>query len=173
MTERKRRPHYQERRAHADGWEIEHRMITMQFAGFAPTYWNEDGWRPVFNHPDFDNPNLEFHIVPDADGWLPWYGSEDGKGPLEGNPMVEAEFSDHQRLVGTQGNWTWGSGIKLYRPHQEPAEKPKVKMWQWIYRCGNEVPGITAHFYKDMATACKAVPSCDVIGPAPWTEIEI
>ena len=82
MTERKRRPHYQERRAHADGWEIEHRMITMQ-----------DGWRPVFNHPDFDNPNLEFHIVPDADGWLPWYGSEDGKGPLEGNPMVEAEFA--------------------------------------------------------------------------------
>ena len=71
MTKHK---HYYAIRAYADGWEIESKSSV--------------GWEHI-PRPFFDE-DREYRVVPDKDGWLPWYG---GKCPLDGTVMVTCHWS--------------------------------------------------------------------------------
>ncbi len=64
-------------------------------------------------------------------------------------------------------NWTWACQPCRYEIRDKP--KPKVKMWQWVYRTSDGDVYITARFHTDATCVAGAA----VIGPALWTEIEV
>lgn len=70
---RQQHKHYYCIRAYADGWNIESKSSV--------------GWEHI-PRPFFDE-DREYRVVPDEDGWLPWYG---GKCPLDGTVMVEVKY---------------------------------------------------------------------------------
>ncbi len=70
MTKHK---HYYAIRAYADGWKIE----LNSFVGWGPTS------SPVFYE------DREYRVIPDKDGWLPWYG---GECPVDGTAFVDVRY---------------------------------------------------------------------------------
>lgn len=101
----KRRPHYQERRAHADGWVIECRQEGMEAWSLVERPWFAE--------------SCEYRIIPDKDGWLPWYATEDSKCPVPPDTQVEIETSDDQDLGAVPaGSLSWhdcGAGCSIVR----------------------------------------------------------
>jgi hypothetical protein len=109
----KRREHYQERRAHADGWEVWELFGNKKFivSSFTP-----DG---------------VYEIEPDKDGWLPWYPTEGSACPVDGDQMVEVDhFEDKEvrRFKGKAGDTRWEKtsqfNITRYRLVEEEIIKP-------------------------------------------------
>jgi hypothetical protein len=161
MSDRKQHKHYQAIRAYADGWDIEVK------------HWGSDKWSSA-SGPYFEKRN-EYRIVPDEDGWIPWYGGD--KPPIDG--LVDLKFLDKNVSNGRQSEnleWAkrgWAGDIIAYRPHKEiKKETQKVKMWQWlIQHIDTGQVHITDTFYA------AAPPSLDedykVLSPALWSEIEV
>lgn len=72
MTKHK---HYYCIRAFADGWKIEYLASS------------DNKWYPS-EYPEFAK-NLAYRVVPDENGWLPWYG---GKCPVAAGTMVDVRY---------------------------------------------------------------------------------
>ncbi len=70
---REKHKHYYCIRAYADGWEIESKSSV--------------GWEHI-PRPFFDR-DREYRVVPDKDGWLPWYG---GECPVAAGTMVDVRY---------------------------------------------------------------------------------
>jgi hypothetical protein len=107
MTKHK---HYYAIRAYADGWTIELKEY--------------EHW-VVVTHPGFVE-NREHRVVPDENGWLPWYG---GECPVDPDTMVEVRVGycvGKSRKAGDY-NTTWGSNITAYRVIKEVDPYAKLK----------------------------------------------
>ncbi len=72
MTKHK---HYYAIRAFADGWKIEYKSTLANDWYLAQ--------KPIFNE------SKEYRVVPDEDGWLPWYG---GECPVAAGTMVDVRY---------------------------------------------------------------------------------
>ncbi len=108
MTKHK---HYYAIRAYADGWKIE--CISLDTKKWVSVE------RPIFNE------DVAYRVVPDENGWLPWYG---GKCPLDGTVMVEVKYrhdiageSDYAHLIHWGHLYTDGDVI-AYRVIEEKAD---------------------------------------------------
>ena len=166
----KKRPHYQAIRAFADGWTIQCRD---------PHSKNPKRWRADFN--DFDV-SYNFRIVPDKDGWIPFYAHEESECPVDGEVVVVVEWVDDWvvKTKKTKANEIEWDDIDnpITRYHMAArtiVEEPKTKMWQWVIQEKNNLlPKLTDYFYKDEDISSVATgENWKVIQKADWTEIEI
>ncbi len=112
MTKHK---HYYAIRAYADGWKIE--CISLDTKKWVSVE------RPIFNE------DVAYRVVPDENGWLPWYG---GKCPLDGTVMVEVKYrhdiageSDYAHLIRWGHLYTAGDVI-AYRVTRDKPKKMKL-----------------------------------------------
>ena len=135
----KKHKHYQQMRAMADGWEVK----VQRGNGF---------W--ALSSYVVSDESLKYRIVPDKDGWIPWYRQEGARPNLPEGQKVEWEATDG--LVGASGvgtlNWNGSTPVARYRLIAEP--KKKVKMWQWLMKNsgGYYVP---AAYYPDEVKSVK------------------
>ena len=93
MTKHK---HYYAIRAYADGWKIEYK-----------NYLNT--WCLALN-PVFEG-NREYRVVPDENGWLPWYG---GECPINPNVMVAVKYQGGGTCTQTAGKLHWRNDSSIY-----------------------------------------------------------
>ena len=94
--------HYQAIRAYADGWEIE---------------WEREGnWFSTgyITAPAFQD-HKKYRIVPDKDGWLPFYAHEESECPVDKNLLVEGEYPDGEVVVGGAGKFDWTDRDSIIR----------------------------------------------------------
>ena len=135
----KKHKHYQQMRAMADGWEVKEQ-------------WGNGFW--ALSSYITSDESLKYRIVPDKDGWIPWYRQEGARPNLPEDQEVEWEATDG--LVGASGvgtlNWNGSTPVARYRLIAEP--KKKVKMWQWLMKNsgGYYVP---AAYYPDEVKSVK------------------
>jgi len=135
----KKHKHYQQMRAMADGWEVKEQ-------------WGNGFW--ALSSYVISDESLKYRIVPDKDGWIPWYRQEGARPNLPEGQKVEWEATDG--LVGASGvgtlNWNGSTPVARYRLIAEP--KKKVKMWQWLMKNsgGYYVP---AAYYPDEVKSVK------------------
>jgi hypothetical protein len=135
----KKHKHYQEMRAMADGWEVKEQ-------------WGNGFW--ALSSYITSDESLKYRIVPDKDGWIPWYRQEGARPNLPEGQKVEWEATDG--LVSASGvgtlNWNGSTPVARYRLIAEP--KNKVKMWQWLMKNsgGYYVP---AAYYPDEVKSVK------------------
>ena len=89
-------------RAHADGWAIE--------------YKNSSGEWLKASGPSFSL-GVGFRVIPDEDGWIPWYAHEDAKCPVDDNTLIEVILGNpvYGKRPAFQYNWTEDSIITKYR----------------------------------------------------------
>ena len=126
-------------RAMADGWEVKEQ-------------WGNGFW--ALSSYITSDESLKYRIVPDKDGWIPWYRQEGARPNLPEGQKVEWEATDG--LVGASGvgtlNWNGSTPVARYRLIAEP--KNKVKMWQWLMKNsgGYYVP---AAYYPDEVKSVK------------------
>ena len=126
-------------RAMADGWEVKEQ-------------WGNGFW--ALSSYITSDESLKYRIVPDKDGWIPWYRQEGARPNLPEGQKVEWEATDG--LVGASGvgtlNWNGSTPVARYRLIAEP--KKKVKMWQWLMKNsgGYYVP---AAYYPDEVKSVK------------------
>lgn len=153
--------HYQTIRAYADGWKLEYLAKTT----------NE--WKAIVD-PTFLQ-NYEYRIVPDEDGWIPWYG---GECPVQAGVRVQIKFANGTGESGAGSRLWWdhrGSegDIYEYRIIEETPAPKKVKMWQWILaHKTTKAPYLTDHFFLTGEAAVSASGGF-IIQRADWTEIEV
>jgi hypothetical protein len=150
--------HYQAIRAFADGWKIEKQSQLNNWYGIALPLFSNDG---------------NFRIVPDEDGWLPWYG---GECPVSHDTEVEVKLYKGYDS-GYANSLYWGSALednpiiyyRVIKQEENPTTK-KVKLWQWVMKT-DEGYVLTDGFY---ASKEHTMSYClKVIQPALWTEIEV
>lgn len=96
--------HYYCIRAFADGWKVEYK-----------NYLNT--WCLALN-PVFEG-NREYRVVPDENGWLPWYG---GECPVDPGMVVETRVGYCVGKSRKAGDYIWGSSITAYRVIEEKAD---------------------------------------------------
>lgn len=149
--------HYQTIRAYADGWKLEYLAKTT----------NE--WKAIVD-PTFLQ-NYEYRIVPDENGWLPWYGGDD----ISSYPVM-VKFRDGGLLLARNPqDIAWNDiNIIAYRVTEEakPQPKKKVKMWQWVYKRPHQAQ-LTSCFYPTLEAASEGCGGATIIQRADWTEIEV
>lgn len=109
-------------RAFGDGWKIEYKL--------------GDSWRPAPG-PLFGE-LTEYRVVPDENGWLPWYG---GECPVDPGTVVETRVGYCVGKSREAGDYVWGSSITAYRVIEEKADpyaelKAAVKDPTKQIRCG-------------------------------------
>ena len=116
MTQQ-RHKHYQCIRAFADGWKIEYKSQRI-----------DEHWVAALN-PSFHK-EYEYRIVPDAEGWLPWYATEDSVCPVDGDVIVQYKIGDSFGSATTARILDWNergvSTITRYRivkEHKTPRAK--------------------------------------------------
>jgi hypothetical protein len=89
----KRREHYQERRAHADGWEVWELFGNKKFivSSFTP-----DG---------------VYEIEPDKDGWIPFYATEDSVCPVDDGQKISIDnnYPEHIINIDEAGSRVWSN----------------------------------------------------------------
>lgn len=153
--------HYQELRAFADGWKVE----------FAyPDYPND--WYQTFS-PDFVQ-SLLFRIVPDTEGWLPWYGGYEA--PIEG--PVDVVFWNGAKDLGGCKNWRWEHGndvddIIKYRPHKEKEEeKPAEPVYEylWVVKSASGCNFISTFFSTTIEEAKQEWRQNEIIDRCEWSK---
>jgi hypothetical protein len=115
-TPKQRHKHYQCIMALANGWRVE----CLQVDG----KWLKIIW------PNF-SVDCEYRIVPDENGWLPWYATEDSVCPVDGNVTVDYRTTNSlhitMHLEARELNWSAGTTLNHYRPHQERKLVKTVK----------------------------------------------
>ncbi len=102
---RQQHKHYYAIRAYADGWKIEYLASS------------NNKWYPS-EYPEFAK-NLAYRVVPDEDGWLPWYG---GECPVDPGTVVETRVGYCVGKSRKAGDYIWGSSITAYRVIEEKAD---------------------------------------------------
>lgn len=85
-------PHYQILRALADSYEIE---------WYDPLH---KAWQANTNH--FFSPSTEFRIVPDAEGWVPYY-CEEGSRPINASTVVEVRCREGSGDIRKACKFNW------------------------------------------------------------------
>lgn len=108
---RQQHKHYYCIRAFGDGWKIE--------------YLDDFGNWIAANYPAFDRCR-EYRVVPDENGWLPWYG---GDRPVDPDTMVEIRFYNCiARGRGKVSEYDWDSNqIIAYRILKEVDPYAELK----------------------------------------------
>jgi len=110
----KKRKYYQERRAYADGWDVE--------------VLKDGKWVIVF-YPSF-LPDIQYRIVPDSEGFLPFYPHSAALCPVDVDAECKYE-TDSPSWMASDNDECWEHGIRpfLYRPVQQKQErKEKCKI---------------------------------------------
>jgi hypothetical protein len=102
---RQQHKHYYCIRAYADGWKIEYLASS------------NNKWYPS-EYPEFAK-NLAYRVVPDENGWLPWYG---GECPVDPGTVVETRVGYCVGKSRKAGDYIWGSSITAYRVIEEKAD---------------------------------------------------
>ena len=102
---REKHKHYYCIRAYADGWKIEYLASS------------NNKWYPS-EYPEFAK-NLAYRVVPDENGWLPWYG---GECPVDPGTVVETRVGYCVGKSRKAGDYIWGSSITAYRVIEEKAD---------------------------------------------------
>ena len=102
---RQQHKHYYCIRAFADGWKIEYLASS------------NNKWYPS-EYPEFAK-NLAYRVVPDENGWLPWYG---GECPVDPGTVVETRVGYCVGKSRKAGDYVWGSSITAYRVIEEKAD---------------------------------------------------
>ena len=151
----KRHKHYQAIRAFADGWGIE--------------YQNGNGEWINAKYPTFDE-DCKYRVVPDENGWLPWYGGDEAPVPAE--QVVDVKYIGDSPMFKEElaGNARWNKCF-LYRI---VPKRKKVKMWQWVVRDSEGGPTRLTARYTDVASMQLAqIHDVIVEARADWTEIEV
>jgi hypothetical protein len=114
---RQQHKHYSCIRAFADGWEIIQYMPIQK------------KWITVAN-PNF-SPEFMFHVVPDENGWLPWYG---GECPVAAGTVVEVIYKGGPTIIMVQAHFIrWGHADKIrdiiaYRVIKEAETDPYAEL---------------------------------------------
>jgi len=111
----KKREHYQEGRAWLDGWELE------RLSPF--------GWE-IEPYPDLSDADDKFRIVPDSEGFLPFYPHSAALCPVDVDAECKYE-TDSPSWMASDNDECWEHGIRpfLYRPVQQKQErKEKCKI---------------------------------------------
>ena len=100
----KKRKYYQERRAYADGWDVE--------------VLKDGKWVIVF-YPSF-LPDIQYRIVPDSEGFLPFYPHSAALCPVDVDAECKYE-TDSPSWMASDNDECWEYGIRpfLYRPVQQ------------------------------------------------------
>jgi hypothetical protein len=98
----KKHKHYQQMRAMADGWEVE----VQRGNGF---------W--ALSSYVVSDESLKYRIVPDKDGWIPWYPTEYSVCPIDNGQIVDIDT----KITGLR---------KQY----------KTECWHWSNIWSNNVP---------------------------------
>lgn len=93
---REKHKHYYCIRAYADGWKVEYK-----------NYLNT--WFLALN-PVFEG-NREYRVIPDENGWLPWYG---GECPINPNVMVTVKYQGGGTCTRTAGKLHWRNDSSIY-----------------------------------------------------------
>lgn len=156
----KKHKHYNCIRAYADGWEIER--------------WNHIGnyWEANIFSPIFDDPYEQFRIVPDDDGWLPWYG---GECPVDREATVSVLDEGGECRTASAKIFLWGdlegANIIAYKIVEEAPKK--VKMWQWVLQHEKNYLCMTVYFHATREKVEAEYPDYKVVQRADWTEIEV
>ena len=107
-------PHYQCQRAKADGWQIQWLHPKKGTSGLVEgmKFWD----------------TYQYRIVPDADGWLPWYAHEGAVCPVADGVMVEGVFASGERFTSAAAHVFWDrqlvdeQHIVLYRIIEQKEE---------------------------------------------------
>jgi len=81
----KKHKHYQQMRAMADGWEVKVQR--------------GNGFWALSSYITSDE-SLKYRIVPDKDGWIPWYRQEGARPNLPEDQEVEWSYADWLRNTG-------------------------------------------------------------------------
>lgn len=100
-------------RAFADGWAL------MQYIHA------KKAWYPI-DYPNF-HPDAEYRVVPDEDGWLPWYG---GKCPVAAMTVVEVRYKSGPSIGVAEAHfirWEYGDVI-AYRIIKEAEADPYAEL---------------------------------------------
>lgn len=111
MTLKKRRKYWYEIRAWADGWEIER---------YSPFHelWIRDTYASF-------KKDVDYRVVPDSEGWLPWYG---GECPVDKDTLVDVKTNT--RVNGCAGLaakiWDWDC-VTAYRIFKEVDPYAELK----------------------------------------------
>jgi hypothetical protein len=131
----KRRSHYQERRAHADGWKVWELFGNKEFIASRFT------------------PDGVYEIEPDKDGWVPFYATEDSVCPVDGGQMVEVDhFEDKEvrRFKGKAGDTRWEKtsqfNITRYRLVKEVDPYAELKAAE---KAGETIQAIVGCVWRD------------------------
>jgi hypothetical protein len=112
----------------------------------------------------------------EADELPMWYPSFEYriKDPYAGLKAAAKDPTKQIRVRGEPWEDFIGSGIGTWRLPPEDYEirdkpKPKVKLWQWLYKsqCGRVY--LTAY----LSSETPVITAAEIIGPAFWTEIEL
>ncbi len=109
--------HYYCIRAFADGWKL------MQCIHV------KKAWFPI-DYPNF-HPDAEYRVVPDENGWLPWYG---GECPTSPNTLIEVKYRNYGAFpAGAAGlyNWRWCDSVAdivAYRIVEEAVADPYAEL---------------------------------------------
>ncbi len=97
---RQQHKHYYTIRAFADGWKIE---VEMNY---------RDGiWAPT-DHPVFSKSG-KYRVVPDENGWLPWYG---GECPVDGTALVDVRLFNgkQENEIALARDYRWSHNNNEY-----------------------------------------------------------
>jgi hypothetical protein len=141
--------HYQAIRAFADGWEIYSENISEVIKY---PCWYED---------------YEYYIVPDKDGWLPWYG---GECSVDNASIVEVVMYDGSTGIAKASDFYWlDKDIIKYRVIKE---KPKTNKWQFIYKSNTIIESLTPQFFSSKEEA-EDFTGKEVIQRADWTKVSL
>jgi len=116
VIEMENHKHHQCLHAFADGWEIE--------------LYSDGKWEKIA-FPSFD-PILEYRIVPNEGGWLPWYG---GECPIDNATLVKYKVADNNYAVygpypasSLQWNRDYNKKIVSYRVVQVAEVDPYAEL---------------------------------------------
>lgn len=117
-TSKQRGKHYQCQRAKADGWGIEMLLHSV------------NSWVGL-SSPSFID-SCEYRIVPDENGWLPWYATEDRVCPVEHSLVIDVLWGMKDLTISTHeaGGISWGAcahSVTHYRPRKERKLVKTVK----------------------------------------------
>lgn len=115
---RQQHKHYYCIRAFADGWKIEYLASS------------NNKWYPS-EYPEFAK-NLAYRVVPDENGWLPWYG---GECPVAAGTMVDVRYrrvlAEEKAVYAHLSRWEhlpYDDDIVAYRIVEEAKVDPYAEL---------------------------------------------
>lgn len=146
--------HRYEIHAWADGWKLEAAN-------------NSHSWVAA-KHPTFGD-EVQYRVVPDEDGWLPWYSCA---------PIPTPSQSERVELLLGDGHvvpFCWLAARRNVVAYRVVRTEPKtVKMWRWVMVDKHGTSFLTTAHYANEADArnTKWVGAVRAVR-ADWTEIEV